>query len=168
MFACNYTGLANLNQSNSGVFLPAYRSKAVERLSGKGLKLRCTGYQKWNYLTDSSPVLLLLLWLCLVNSSIYEGFPEKNDTLTELVFPVRSNGAGGHRKFFQAPDKKSQELQKYYLLYIRVVPATEKQPRHYEKRKKKATLKFSIVLLQFQLTLLSLQWLWLVDHILRY
>lgn len=32
---------------------------------------------------------------------------EKKGTLTELVFPVRSNGAGGHRKFFQAPDKKS-------------------------------------------------------------
>lgn len=87
--------------------------------------------------TDSSPVVLLLLWqylwLCLVNSSIYEGFSEKHATLTELIFPVRSSGTGGHRKFFQAPDKKSQVLLKYYLLYIRVVPATEKQPQHYEK-----------------------------------
>lgn len=49
----------------------------------------------------------------------------------ELVFPVRSKGAGGDRKFLQAPDNKSSELLKYYLL--RVVPATEKQPQNYEK-----------------------------------
>lgn len=31
---------------------------------------------------------------------------KKNDSLEELVFPISSNGAGGHRKFFQALDPR--------------------------------------------------------------
>lgn len=171
MFACNYTGLANLNQViQEFSFLPT-----------EAKQLKCYLAKSWNW--DAQNIVSSIIWPRLLPSAFASAvaisaamfskqqhiwrIPKKRDTLTELVFPVRSNGAEGHRKFFHAPDKKSSELWKYYLLYMRVVPATEKQPQHY-KWKKKGALQFSIIMLEFQLTFLSLQWLWLVGHTFRH